>query len=132
MATTSKFSNSLASREYDITSNLDCNSKNVIYLVQCKVCNIQYVGSASTKFRLRFNNYLSCSKKYSRCETVPQMTFHSHFYQPGHSGFSDWQFTLIDQSSDVKSLRKREVFWQEKLNTFMPFGLNEKEVALEF
>ena len=33
-----------------ITYALDCNSRNVIYLLSCKTCGIQYVGSTSTKF----------------------------------------------------------------------------------
>ena len=101
-------------------TNLNCNSKNVVYLVQFKVCNIQYVGSASTKFRLRFNNYLSCSRRYSKGETVPQMTFHSHFLKPGHNGFTDCEFILIDQSDGIPSRRKRGIFWQERLKTFLP------------
>ena len=113
--TKSKFTYSESTREYEIMSNLNCNSKNVVYLVQCKVFKIQYVGSASTKFRLRFNNYLSCSQRYSKGETVPQMTFHSHFLKPGHNGFTDCEFILIDQFDDIRSLQKREIFWQEKL-----------------
>ena len=38
---------------------------------------------------------------------------------------------LIDQSDDIQSLRKSEIFWQERLKTFLPNDLNEKEVALE-
>ena len=58
MATASKFSNSLASKEYDITSNLDCNSKNVVYFVQCKVCNIQYVTYHVLRNTVEVKRYL--------------------------------------------------------------------------
>jgi len=132
IANTTTFSDSNASKEYSIASNLNCNSKNVVYLVQCKTCNKQYVGSASTKFRLRFNNYKSCFGKFSSGKTAPQMLFHSHFGQPNHNGMEDWEFTLIDQSQDLASLRKREYFWQNKLQTFLPLGLNEKEVAFVY
>ena len=113
-------------------SNLNCNSENVVYLVQCKTCKIQYVGSASTKFRLRFNNYKSCFRKCSSGQSAPQASFHSHFCQNDHNGMGDWAFTLIDQAQNLKSLRIREIFWQEKLQTFMPLGLNEKEVTFEY
>ena len=36
--------------------NNNCNSCNVILLMTCKICGLQYVGSITTKFRLRFNN----------------------------------------------------------------------------
>ena len=36
----------------------------------------------------------------------------------------------MDQTYNVQELRKRESFWQHKLNIFQPNGLNESEVAL--
>ena len=109
--------------------NLNCNSSNVVYLLTCKVCGIQYVGSCTTKFRLRFNNYKSCNRRHIS-NVVCQEKLHSHFDSSGHNGFSDFQFTLIDQGSDPNSVRKREMFWQYKLNTFLPNGLNECEVFI--
>jgi len=44
----------------------------------------------------------------------------------------DWQFTLIDQAQDLPSVRRRETFWQHKLDTFTPLGLNERNVALDY
>ena len=48
-----------------INYQLDCNSNNVVYLLTCKVCGLQYVGSTSTKFRLRFNNHMQKSAQSS-------------------------------------------------------------------
>ena len=81
---TQTFSNKEGDRTYEIRSDsLDCNSGNVVYLVQCKTCNMQYVGSASTKFRLRLNNYKYCLRKYEEQQSVPQMSFHAHFASGG-------------------------------------------------
>ena len=109
--------------------NLNCNSSNIVYLLSCKTCGIQYVGSCTTKFRLRFNNYKSCNRKHFD-QIVPQQHLHNHFDEPGHNGMSDFKFTLIDQAENEKCLRKRERFWQYKLNTFIPRGLNDHEVVL--
>ena len=115
---------------YDIRQpKLNCNSSNVVYLLSCKACGIQYVGSCTTKFRLRFNNYKSCNRKHFD-QTVPQQNLHNHFDKPGHNGIADFTFTLIDQAENEKCLRKREKFWQYKLNTFVPRGLNDHEVVL--
>ena len=54
---------------------------------------------------------------------------HTHFDIPGHSGFSEFEFTLTDQGNDNESTRKKEMFWMYKLNTFLPNGLNEREVV---
>ena len=38
----------------------DCSSENVMYLITCKKCEKQWVGSCITRFGTRFNNYRSC------------------------------------------------------------------------
>ena len=117
-------------KKYDIRQpNLNCNSTNVVYLLSCKTCGIQYIGSCTTKFRLRFNNYKSCFSRHL-LKSVPQHELHSHFDLPDHNGFSDFNFTLIDQGNNDKCVRKRERFWQYKLNTFTPHGLNDCEVPV--
>ena len=45
--------------KYSINYELDCKSSNAVYLISCKVCQIQYVGSTTTKFKFRFNNHKS-------------------------------------------------------------------------
>ena len=111
------------------TEDLNCNSKGVVYLAECKICGIQYVGSASTKFRLRFNNYKSAHRKYRSGQNTPQQSFHAHFSQENHNGMEDWKFTLIDQAENLDTLRRKEAFWQNALDTFQPLGLNEREVT---
>jgi len=111
---------------------LDCNSKNVVYLVNCKTCNMQYVGSTSTAFRLRLNNYKSHYKKYINSGTAPQAFFHEHFSRSGHNGSEDWSFVLIDKGCDIESVRRKESFWQYRLDSFSPNGLNLRNVTLDF
>ena len=40
----------------------------------------------------------------------------------------DWSIKLIDQAEDLPGVRLKESFWQHKLNTFVPNGLNERYV----
>ena len=111
---------------------MDCNSRFVVYMFQCKTCEKQYVGSSSTKFRTRFNNYKSSWKKHTDNKKVPQgASFHAHFSQPDHYGKLDWEVTLIDQANETKSLRLKEDYWIDRLNTFFPNGLNERHVTWE-
>ena len=53
------FQSNKTGKEFTINYNLNCNSKNVVYLITCKKCGIQYVGSTTTAFRTRFNNHTS-------------------------------------------------------------------------
>ena len=59
---------------------------------------------------------------------TPQLYFHKHFNQEGHDGMNDWSFTLIDKGGDLVSVRKRGSFWQYRLNTFAPHGVNSRTV----
>ena len=120
---------------------LDCNSNNVIYLFECKKCQFKfpYVGSTVTKFRFRFNNYKSTHRKFRKKlkkgivqeikkSELKQKLFHEHYCSDGHDGFENWCVTLIDQVEDKKELRKKELYWINKLNTWAPVGLNVREV----
>ena len=50
------FHSHATNKEYKINFSFNCDSSNVVYLLDCVVCGFQYVGSTSTLFRLRFNN----------------------------------------------------------------------------
>ena len=107
---------------------LNCNSTNVVYLLTCKACGLQYVGSTKNKFRARYNVYKS-NQKHHKAKKVMQQQLHEHFDLPSHSGWSDFDFILIDQGKSENDARLREMFWQYKLETFLPDdGLNDREV----
>ena len=111
---------------------LNCDSKKVLYLLKCKVCGeVPYVGKAKTKFRYRFNNYKSKHRAFRKGnQKVPQKRFHAHYCRDGHSGINDWDFVLFEQCETHEQLKERETFWQHRLKTFYPIGLNEKEEYL--
>ena len=121
---------------------LDCNSNHVIYLFECKKCQYRfpYVGSTKTKFRYRINNYKSTHRKFRKKyvekdlailikkSELKQKNFHEHYCSEGHQGIENWSVTLIDQVEDLDPLRKKELYWINRLNTWAPFGLNVREV----
>ena len=41
---------------HKICYDFDCNSKCLVYLIRCKVCNARYVGKNIKKFELQCNN----------------------------------------------------------------------------
>ena len=69
--------------------NLNCTSKNVVYLFTCKTCHKQYTGSTE-EFRSRFNNYRCSHRNFLRNKKVKQESFHAHFAEGLHQGESDW------------------------------------------
>ena len=139
---TTKFKKAESEETFDILKGLlDCNSNNVIYLFKRKKCQFKfsYVGSTVTKFRFRFNNYKSTHLKFRqklengiiqeiKKSELKQKLFHKHYCSDGDKGIANWCVTLIDQIEDKKVLRKKELCWINKLNTWDPVGLNVREV----
>ena len=108
-----------------------------MYLLECRTCGIQYVGSSKPAFRARINNYKSHHRKYIQQRDagtlyigkgVPQQALRAHFAQADHFGIDDLKFTLIDSATDNIQTRKSESFWQYKLDVFEPNGLNIRDV----
>ena len=129
---TDTFTTKACRKTFKIQSGiLNCNSQKVVYLLKCRICGeAPYVGKAKTKFRARFNNYKSARRSYRKKRKVSQQRFHEHYGQHSHNGIDDWQFTLIEQCETHKQLKERETFWQHRLKTFYPYGLNEKKEYL--
>ena len=113
MCDSKTFRSHSTNKEYQINFSFDCDSSDVVYLMECRVCGVQYVGSTCTPFRTRFNNY--------------KAEFFRHFTGGAHGGFlKDVSVIIIDRLNG--NGRQRESFWQYKLETFAPQGLNIKQV----
>ena len=133
ISTTTTFATETSQETFKIqkgTSN--CDSEKVLYLLKCKVSGeVPYVGKAKTKFWYKFNNYKSKHRTFRKGnQKVPQKRFHAHYCRDGHSGINDWDFVLFEQCETHEQLKERETFWQHRLKTFYPIGLNEKEECL--
>ena len=70
LITDNKFKFKVTGRFYNVRGNLCYNSSNVIYLISCKNCEDQYIGSA-IDFKARFRIHKSDIKtKKDRCGTA--------------------------------------------------------------
>ena len=124
----SHFKSSQDDRRYSINYNLNCNSSNVVYLITCKKCSLQYVGSTITKFRLRFNNHKSRVRRHETLGQVEKRAddlLYRHFCSDRHNGLSDLKIQLIDRVNGEQQLREKEGQWAYKLNTLDSNGLND-------
>ena len=125
---TDTFSPETTDKTFEINKDLlNCNLKKVAYLLECKKCKNQYVGKAQTKFRMSLNNYKRAHRSFKIKKRITQKLFHGHYKQDDHKGKDDQQFKLIHQCTTNAKLRKREVYCQHGLKTFLRNGLNERE-----
>ena len=90
-----------------IFHNLTCKSENLIYLLQCRICQIQYDGKSETTFNIRLNNH--------RKDPKSQASFLAckHFNEENHSFQQHDKFTLIEQIKK-QPLKKQEYFQKEQ------------------
>ena len=124
------FVSTATGKRYSINYSLNCNSCNVVYLITCKICGLQYVGSTTTKFRLRFNNHKSRIRRHEKLEQVNRENddlFYKHLWSEGHNGLSDVKIQIIHRVNGERELRETEGQWAYKLNTLSPYGLNDDD-----
>ena len=102
----------------------DCDTCCVVYVLTCKLCNLQYVGSTVSKFRLRFNNHRSRIRNFTHSTVDDCFRLYEYFSNHSSSLVECLTVSFVECSVDEISLRQAETEWIWKLNTVFPNGLN--------
>ena len=104
---TDTFESFQTKQKYKINYYLNCNGKCLIYLLSCKVCGLQYVGSTTDKFCLRWNNYKENDRKALRGEEHMQPQLFENFAADNLNCFlTDCSITLIDKTHGSDPTRR--------------------------
>lgn len=116
---TSTITSTTNRKTFKITNNLNCNSKNIIYVITCAKCGLQYVGETGRLAKDRLTDHRSAIR------THKETPIGIHFNLPGHK-ITDLIFTPIEtlDSNDTQNRREREKFWCQRLDSYFPKGLN--------
>ena len=119
-----KFKCKATGRIYSVRGDLTCNSVNVIYIISCKNCHEQYVGSA-TNFKNSFKIHKSDIKtNKNRCGTARHFNNKCRSPQDPHAFLQVQLIETINNSvsneCNEELLWHREKYWQTQLftNTF--------------
>ena len=78
----STFTSNVTCKQYHVCSpskSMSCGTKNVIYLISCRKCGVQYVGETSQALRSRFNNHRN------RIKQLCGLYLYHHFNSDGHT-----------------------------------------------
>ena len=109
-----------------ITNHIDCNSKNVSYMIQCNQCSQQYIGETKRRLKDRFNEHrrpVDNPSNISKPTTVSE-----HFLTNDHSANDITLIPLELTKSNRDSVRKaREAYLIERGKTLEPLGINKKD-----
>ena len=126
----------------DNVASVSCNCANVIYLITCQRCKLQYVGETAQLLRERIGKHASCMKHPEKDNTCRILS--EHFNQGFCEGAKFSVHILEKLSGDgripsgrkkvlgpldpaITSLRrKKEREWMLKLRTVYPYGLNDR------
>ena len=120
------FYGTVTKERHKTRQELDCRSKNIIYLVSCRKCPMQGVGQTEN-FQARVSNYIPhILKRKQTCGIV------KHFMETNGHSVNDFRIMGIVQfqtpprsKADLKKrLTEFEGYWQIKLQTIEPYGMN--------
>ena len=67
--------------------SINFNDKCLVYLLSCKVCGLQYVGSTTNKCRFRRNNFIEIHLKEKKREEHMQPVIFVNFSSNDHNDF---------------------------------------------
>ena len=116
--------------------HLNCNSSNVIYLITCRKCRLQYVGETAQKLRERRNHHDSCfshPEKDNNCRILSDhfskglcknATYSVHIIEKLVGSGRDEEGEVDPSLTTIR--RKKETEWMLKLRTVFPYGLNDR------
>ena len=107
------------------TNHIDCNSKNVIYMIQCNPCSKQYIGETKRRLKDRFNE--NCRPVDNPSNISKPTTVSEHFLTNDHSANDIILIPLELTKSNRDSVRKAtEAYLIERGKTLEPLGINRK------
>ena len=111
--TTTIFKSQQTNKTWKIFQNTNCKAVYTTYLMECIICNLQYVGKNETPFKIKLNNH---RKDF---EDPKAILADKHFQKNGHRFNEHARFTIIDRLTNTnldkeilrERLIQRENFW---------------------
>ena len=114
---TSQVISSKEKHSYPIRGNFNWKSNEIIYVMTCNICSIQYVGETSNSMNCR------CRGHESSIRTNKDHPVAIHYRSYNHT-IDDYSITIVDQEKDKNRRLRLEEAWMTLLNHLTPRGLN--------
>ena len=140
LVNTKTFSSYHTSQQFSVNLDMDCNSKDVIYLINDKICRLSNVGCTTDSLKTRFSNHKSHIKYNKRtCELSKHFSDCGVLHNLDKSSNKAYDISLRDQIEIIaiekvdvpddmevyerlKKCEVRENYWKDKLRTWSSFG----------
>ena len=95
---------------YPIRGNFHCKSSDIIHVMTCHVCNIQYVVETSNTMNSRCRGHES----FIRTEKIHLVAIH---YSSYNHTIDDYSISIVDKESNKNRRLTLEESWLTLLNT---------------
>lgn len=119
---------------HTIGSYINCNTRNVVYSIECKSCHLQYIGHTSNPLKTRIRRHLS---DITNLTAVGISAASKHFVVAHGGDVKDFIYRGIEKvhmpkrgGDIIKKLYSREAYWILTLNSRSPLGLNVRQDIL--
>ena len=124
---TNQARSNISKRAYVTRGVVDCNTKYVVYLIECRKCGRQYVGQIGQLLRDRFSRHLHRITDYR----IPS-TLHEHFVRGTCRGTHNVRVQVLHVLDNTgllaeqteTELKKIELLWMDRLMSEYPQELN--------
>ena len=112
------FYDSQRNQKHRTSGYINCPTDYVIYAIQCKNCNVQYVGQTSKNIKTMIYQHIRDIINHT------STTVASHFNSPGHSlnDVSTFGITIAPRNASQHLITEKA--WIITLKTMLPWGLN--------
>lgn len=105
--------------QYQIKESINCNSFNVIYIIQCRKCEKQYVGQTGNTLIERFYGHKQDIRNNNQYKPVSK-----HFTSANHSIDDVTVAGICTTVANINTRLRTEEAFIQYLNTQTPWGLN--------
>lgn len=114
------FNSSHNGKTFKVRGDITCKSNNLIYLITCRSCGLQYVGESSRTLGERITDHLSAIRLKKPTPVG------LHFNGPSHSlqHFSATGIEVFSAKIGAQQRKTKESVWQTLLQTAFPLGFN--------
>ena len=116
------FCSTTTCQNFWVKATVDCCSRNIVYLIKCKKCAVQYVGETENALRVRLTGHRSNINHKRKDRPVAK-----HFYQPDHSIYNLTIMVHVIEKihwEDSYHRKRKESYRIELLRLLTPNSLN--------
>ena len=108
--------------KWKLNKPLNCNDKNVIYMIECSKCHSKYIGETERELKDRISDH----KTYIRSKKLNQPVG-EHFNLPGHS-IDNLKVIILEKVkvNNEQYRKEREKYLIRKFDTYYN-GMNKNQ-----